>query len=486
MRTLIKCSAAAVLLVGILPAQDARAGHRPLYEVTIVSRTTKAVNYGHRTAPTTIGFVGTPLMADARGKAVVEAKQGATVIRARFSKVPPPTRFGKEYLTYVVWAISPDGRPQNLGELVLNGSDKGKLTASTNLQTFALIVTAEPHYSVQKPSDVVVMENKVGPDTVGNVEEVNATYELLPRQGYTYDPRAIAEENTSTRKPVSQAEYDSILAIYQAQNAIQMAEAEGAAKYSAERLDRARQLYLQARGFSKSRRNEAIATAREATQVAEDARRIAVQRSDEDRAAKPQAAMLNVQPARIEPEPPPQEAVAPPPEQGERTRIELPPPVENPPQPAPAPASNEDLQVRENRARIVSALQRNFETVDSPKGIVVTLPSSITENGALPDAARRIADAVREYPNIRVEVGAHSDREGEDAVTQQEAEAVRQALAGAGLPSSSLVARGYGNSNPRGPNTSGGPAIQNRRIEVVISGGAIGDMASWDRRYSIR
>ena len=153
-----------------------------LYRVTIVSRTTKAINYGYLTAPTRIDFAGTPLLNGSRGEATVEPKRGSTLITARFKNVPPPSRFGAQFLTYVVWAISPEGRAQNLGELSLNGSGNGKLETSTPMQTFAMIVTAEPYYSVSQPSDVVVLENRVGSETVGRVEEVNASYEFLHRR----------------------------------------------------------------------------------------------------------------------------------------------------------------------------------------------------------------------------------------------------------------------------------------------------------------
>src|SRR5205085_2126882 len=129
------------------------------------SRTTKAINYGYLTAPTRIDFAPTPLLNGSRGDATVEPKRGATFIKARFTNVPPPARFGAQYLTYVVWAISPEGRAQNLGELTLNSSGNGKLETSTPMQTFAMIVTAEPYYSVSQPSDVVVLENQVGSGT---------------------------------------------------------------------------------------------------------------------------------------------------------------------------------------------------------------------------------------------------------------------------------------------------------------------------------
>lgn len=249
---------------------------QPIYKVTIIARTTKALNYGYLTGPTNIGFTGTPLIPFAKGEAKIQSKRGSTLVNAHFTNVPPPTQFGPEYLTYVVWAISPEGRAQNLGELTLDASNKGTLSASTAFQAFAMIVTAEPYYSVTQPSDVVIMENAVTPATIGRVEEVNATYELLPRKPYTYDPN---KPKLADAAPVSQAEYDAILAIYQAQNAIQIAESQDAERYSPDRLARARQLLEKAKGYPKSLSKEIVALAREATQIAEDSRLIAVKRA---------------------------------------------------------------------------------------------------------------------------------------------------------------------------------------------------------------
>jgi hypothetical protein len=257
---------------------------QPLYQVTIVSRTTKAINYGYLSAPTRIGFKGTPVASAATGTGKVESKRGATLLNLKFDHLPDPRRFGAQYLTYVVWAISPDGRSQNLGELILDGNENGKLNTSTPLQTFALIITAEPYYSVSRPSDVVVMENVVTRDTVGNVQEVNATYELLPRKPYTHDMAQQAV--VPTGQPVSQSQYESLTNLYQALNAIQIAQAEGADRYAPEQLARARQLYNKARGYPVSLSKEIVSLAREATQIAEDSRAIAVKRASAERAAQ--------------------------------------------------------------------------------------------------------------------------------------------------------------------------------------------------------
>jgi hypothetical protein len=261
---------------------------QPLYQVTIVSRTTKALNYGYLSAPTRIGFQGTPVASAAKGEAVIEPKRGSTVVKLKLENLPEPARFGAQFLTYVAWAISPDGRAHNLGEVILNGSQKGRLSTSTPLQTFAMIITAEPYYSVSQPSDVVVMENVVTRDTIGKVQEVNATYELLPRKPYTFDMGS--KPATSGKEPVSQEQYEAILSLYQALNAIQIAQAQGADKYASGQIARARDLYNKARSMPTNLSKEIVSTAREATQIAEDSRSIATKRSEADARANGETA----------------------------------------------------------------------------------------------------------------------------------------------------------------------------------------------------
>ena len=254
-------------------------GSEPIYHVNVVSRTTVAINYGHRTDPTKIDFHGTVLLPQAHGEATVQSKRGTVDIDAKFERVDPPTKFGTGYLTYVLWAITPEGRPVNLGELVPNSSNKGKLHVSTDLQSFALIVTAEPYYSVTQPSDVVVMENVLRPDTVGKVEQVNARYELLPRKGFTFDPSAPVPGAASGEK-LSMDQYEAVVAIYQAQNAIQIARVAGADHYAPETFQKAQQLYRNAEYYrdKKADSKTIVMTAREAAQAAEDARAIAAKR----------------------------------------------------------------------------------------------------------------------------------------------------------------------------------------------------------------
>jgi hypothetical protein len=251
-------------------------GPQPIYRVEVVARTVKAVNYGHRTVPTKVDLRGTVLAPEARGEAKVESRRGAVEIDVQVSRLDAPARFGNEYLTYVLWAITPEGRSANIGELVLDPGNKGKLKVSTNLQVFALIVTAEPYFAVTQPSDVVVMENVIRPDTVGKVEEVEAKYELMPRGHYTYVRPSREAAPAIAGKKMSMDQYEALLALYQALNAIQIARAAGADRDAGETMRKAEKLYEDARNLQShnAASRQVIMMARQSAQTAEDARSI--------------------------------------------------------------------------------------------------------------------------------------------------------------------------------------------------------------------
>src|SRR5215469_2252635 len=168
----------------------------PVYKVTVVERSLQAVNYQYRSGlPTDIDFRGTVLLSNSKGHATVESKRGRTDIEAKFEKLTPPTPFGRQYLTYVLWAVSPEGAPHNLGEIVPNGGDSAHVHVTTDLQAFGLLVTAEPYSAVRQPSDVVVLENQVRPDTIGRIQPITAKAELLSRGHFVYDKQAAMSEN---------------------------------------------------------------------------------------------------------------------------------------------------------------------------------------------------------------------------------------------------------------------------------------------------
>ena len=212
-----------MMVLCALPAVCQKADRgTPIYRVTVIERTVKAINYQYRSEPTMIDFRGTVLMPKAKGEAIVESKRGRTEIDAKLQNIEDPQRFGREYLTYVLWAISPEGRPHNLGEVMPNGSDKARLRITTDLQAFGLILTAEPYSAVRQPSNVVVAENMVRGDTVGKIEEIQAQYELMPRGHYVFDPHDNLAWKANAPK-VSMNEYEALTELYQAENAVGIA-----------------------------------------------------------------------------------------------------------------------------------------------------------------------------------------------------------------------------------------------------------------------
>jgi outer membrane protein OmpA-like peptidoglycan-associated protein len=254
-------------------------GAIPIYRVTVVERTTKAINYNHRSGSTKIDFRGTALLPGARGEATVESKQGVIKIDARMEKLQPASKFGPEYLTYVMWAITPEGRATNVGEVLLNG-DRSKLDATTELQSFGLIITAEPYFAVTQPSDVVVMENFVRHDTIGTIESVEAKYELLQRGQYTLNV------NPAEIKPLA-LDPKVPLELYEARNAVQIARWTGADRYAPETFQKAVEGLGNAEGYLTGKAgSKPIGTvAREAVQMAEDARIITVKKIEEEHLA---------------------------------------------------------------------------------------------------------------------------------------------------------------------------------------------------------
>jgi outer membrane protein OmpA-like peptidoglycan-associated protein len=247
---------------------------QPIFRIEVVEHTIAAVNYLHRGGSTRIDFNGTPIMSMGKGSAKVESERGVIKIGAEFKNMAPPSSFGPEYLTYVLWAISPDGRPVNLGELTLNGYGMGsdsKIDTTSDIQTFGMIVTAEPYYSVTQPSDVVVMENVVRPTTQGVVENINAKFELLPRGIYTNHGRAPGFT------PIMVGKKDPF-ELYEAQNAVQLAQVAGAQKYAADSFQKAQDALQQSLKYQvqKPGQKPVITMAREACLRAEDARIIAL------------------------------------------------------------------------------------------------------------------------------------------------------------------------------------------------------------------
>ncbi|MFN6204391.1 MAG: OmpA family protein [Acidobacteriota bacterium] len=266
-----------VLLLNLLGAANAQQTYDRPQVVTIrVARTIKSVTYRPNSGQTTIGMQGTPLIPYAKGQLRVQNKQGVTYIEGEISKLEPATKFGGPFLTYVLWAITPEGSVNNLGEVLVNGSN-ARIKATTNQQSFGLILTAEPYFAITVPSEMVVVENTILPETLGKIEAVDAKYELLERG--KYENGVFEALRIDPKVP---------LELYQARNAARIGEWLGIDKYATESWAKALIELKNAEGYQSrkdSNRKSVQMTARDAVQIFEDARVIGLKRMDEERLA---------------------------------------------------------------------------------------------------------------------------------------------------------------------------------------------------------
>jgi len=496
----------------------------PIFRVTVVSRTTKAINYHHRTGTTHVDFRGTELMPEARGEASVDSRLGSTKVETHLDHLTPAGQFGAEYMTYVLWAITPEGRAMNLGEVVLEGNH-ANLLSTTDLQSFGLIVTAEPYFAVTQPSDVVVAENFVRNDTTGTIEQVDAKYELLQRGQYVL--------NHSDFKPVK-VDPKGPLQLAEAENAVEIARLAGADRYAGDTLQKALLDLQNAEDFLNKGhdRKRSETNAREAAQMAEDARIItlrkiraeelaneralAAQREADAQAQADQAARQ----ARLEQE---RRAQAEADQQAaERAKREA--------QEAAAQAAQERAsadaarlaaldqqkvlaaqadqarlaQQQAERARLEADQQRQqaendktalrerlrqqlnmiLETTESARGLIVNISDVLFDFNkyTLKPAARekmaKVSGILLAYPGLKIQLEGHTDSIGSDdynlKLSQQRADSVREYLVQQGVPGDSVSAVGLGKADYVAANDTAAGRQKNRRVDMVVSGEAIG------------
>jgi len=474
-------------------------GPTSTYRVVVISRSVQAVNYRHHSGASEVGFAGTALLPSANGNAKVRSKRGTMEVEAEFGNLQSPTAFGGEYLTYVMWAISPEGRPVNLGEVLVGDNNRSKLTATTDLQAFALIVTAEPYYAVRQPSNVVVLENVVRTDTKGSVEAVNAKYELMERggylpTGYKFDPVVL-----NANLP---------LEFFEARNALRIAQSEGAETYASASYQHAVELMKTVDSYASRKHVEKkplIAVAREAVQTAEDAREIAVKKIDEDRLASERQASSDTQ-ARTQAQADDairlkQQAEA------DAAKAQADMAANKAASAAAITAAQTDAdqsrlaaqqaQVGEHqaitdkaamRAQLSEQLNRILETRDSARGLIVSMSDVLFDTGkySLKPGAReklaKVAGILIAYPGLNIEVDGYTDNVGGDEMNQKLSEnrssSVRDYLVEQGVGATSVSAKGFGNTLPVASNDNASGRQVNRRVELVVSGDAIGSPAS--------
>ena len=509
----------------------------PTFRVTVISRSVQAVNYQHRSGSSKVDFAGTDLMPSANGVAEVNSKRGSIAIEAEFGDLQRPTTFGNEYLTYVLWAISPEGRAVNLGEVLLGGNHRSKVNVTTDLQAFALIVTAEPYYAARQPSNVVILENVVRDTTKGSTEAVNAKYELMERggyipTGYKFDP-VVLKANLP-------------LESFEARNAVRIAQSEGAEQYASDSYLHAVKLMDTADDYATRKhvdRKPLIAVSREAVQTAEDAREIGVKKMDDvrlanerqnssdaqaraqgqaddatrqkelaqsdaaraqsdaaqDRAAKTRAELdaakaqsdaadaqaataraqsdaANAQAATTKAnsdaaDSAASSAAALSAAQADADRSRL-------------AAQQADTDKAAMRTKLSEQLNSILQTRDSARGLIVSMSDVLFDTGkySLKPGAReklaKVAGILLAYPGLNVEVGGYTDNVGGDAMNQTLSEnragSVRDYLVKEGVATGSVSAKGFGNTLPVATNDNSAGRQQNRRVELLVSGDAIG------------
>jgi outer membrane protein OmpA-like peptidoglycan-associated protein len=454
----------------------------PVYKVTVVGRDIPAVNYFHRSGSTKIAFEGTSLLPEARGEATVESFKGRMAIHAKLRGLVPANSFGIEYLTYVLWAITPEGRPINLGEILPDGS-KCDISVTTDLQSFGLIVTAEPYFAVTMPSDVVVMQNQILNDkTQGVLETVNAHYSLLPRGAYTETAGRHTVLHPITRNDRSPLE------LYEAINAVQIAEADGAGKYASDSLQTAKQDLdnAQAMDTHKGDQKQEITYAREAVQTAEDARIMTIRKMKEEDEARQkqqaQDAQLQAQQATLAAEQAAAQKAkadadaAAAQAEAERAREQR--------AAAEQQAQQANQQTEQMRERLREQLNQVLATKETARGLIVNMSDVLFDFNkyTLKQDAQvklaRVAGILLTYPDLKLQVEGYTDNIGSDEynqkLSQQRADAVRDFLVAQGVQAGNITSTGYGKAQPVADNSTSAGRAQNRRVQLVVSGNAIG------------
>jgi outer membrane protein OmpA-like peptidoglycan-associated protein len=466
------------------------------YRQAVTYRTVQAVNYEHHGGATKVDFVGTNLMPSASGHAKVDSRRGAIGIGAEFADLARPTAFGNEYLTYVLWAISPEGRAVNLGEVLVGSNHRSKLNVTTELQSFALIVTAEPYYAVRQPSNAVVLENVARDNTKGTTEAVNAKYELMERggylpTGYKFDPVVINEKLP--------------LEFFEARNAVRIAQSEGASQYASESYQHAVQLMNTADQYAIGTpvdEHALIAASRQAVQTAEDAREIAVKKTDEARLATERQDSVDAQTrsqaqaddatrqkelaqARAD------DAIH------QKAEAQVDAAEAQATMIANKQASEAAITAVQGKAesdkaalrsRLAAQLNSILQTRDSARGLIISMSDVLFETGqySLTSGTReklaKVAGILVAYPSLNIQVGGYTDNVGSDSMNQRlsenRANSVRTYLVQEGVGASSVTAKGFGNTFPTASNDSSSGRQQNRRVELLVSGDVIGSPAN--------
>lgn len=486
----------------------------PTFKADVVSKSINAINYQVLGGSTKVNIIGTALMPGVKGEAKVESKQKYVSIEAELKGLGSPTQFGAEYLTYVLWAVSTEGRVANLGEAITDKNGNSKLNVTTDLQIFALIVTAEPYFAVRQPTDLIVAQNEIRKNTKGRIFTVDAKTELLKKGEYAKLGNPLGLTIDTKAQP---------LELYEARNAIHIAKSFKADQYADDTLKKAESsLQMASNALASKQEAKQVATfAREAVQFAEESRALSLVRQQEEAIAATKAKSAADSKARAEAEAArkaeeaaraqadQQRALA---EQA-KMQAELAAAKEAAKRAeaqaaeaqalAAREAANRDAErsrraadeakqqaaaaeqeKRELRKRLLDQFNAVLETTDTDRGLVVNIGDVLFDTGkyTLRQEAReklaRFAGIVLNYPALRLAMEGHTDSTGSDELNQrlseQRAGAVSEFLATQGIAADRMTTKGYGPTMPVAENTTAAGRQKNRRVEIVVSGEVIG------------
>ncbi len=503
-------------------------GQMPVFRVNVYSRSAKAVNYRNRGGSTTLDMKGTDLEPQITGRAKVDGKAGRLVIDVDLDHMERPnTKFGGQYLTYVLWAVTPEGRAVNLGEVLPNGNGKDKLTVTTDLQAFGLIVTAEPYFSVTHPSDEIVAQNVVLQGTKGFEEPIDAKFDVLEGKEYTIDVPA-------DQLPSSLAQPNVPLDLLEARNAVAIAKASGAEQYANGSIMKAEDMLQRAEDYyqRKQGRTPIGTAARGATQMAEDARVLTLRKKEQEREEAARRAAADAQ-AKAEAD---AEAAKRDAEQAQaqanedaRRRAEAEQAradaerqqaaLQAQQQQAAAQAAaaeqqaedaqrkmqdaqnqlaqaqlatqqaeqekNEAIQQKEQmRQRLQAQLNQVLQTRDSARGLIVSMPDVLFDFNKYtlkPEAREKLAKIsgiVLAYPDLKLNIEGYTDSIGSDQynleLSDKRANSVKGYLISQGVKPDNVSSTGFGKADPVADNSTAAGRKLNRRVEMVVSGDVIG------------
>jgi outer membrane protein OmpA-like peptidoglycan-associated protein len=474
---MIACAILLGWLSSGLSAGDAYAQtNQEVPQSATITKSVTAIGYEVGGGSTKVDLQGTELMPQASGWAKVEikSKAGKTNIEVEMKGLKSPSTLGAEFLTYVLWVVTPEGRTGNTGEILINKNGDGKLSATTPAQTFSLLVTAEPYFVVRLPSEMVVLQSERRKDTKGKIFPVKE-YKLLKRDQYQKMGNPLA----LTLDP------NVPLEMYQARNAVEIAKSRGADKYASEIYSKAEGSLQMAENSlaSKADKNATISTARQTVQFSEDARALAVQRQEQERIAKERDEAAAKAKAEAEAKAAAEAAEAQRKADAEAAEAKRKADAEIAAKEQAVQAAQREKQ--QLRARLFEQFNRVLPTSDTPRGLVVNMGDVLFDVGKsnlrseAREALAKLSGIVLNYPSLHLNIEGYTDSTGSDEFNQklseQRAEAVQGYVIEQGLSASGVTAKGLGKSMPVADNDTTAGRQKNRRVEIIISGEVIGE-----------